>query len=122
MADIEITPGIVQTRTPPQGMPHEAMSPETASPEAVSPDVLSADEESSSRALVVVTSPATSRTLQTIVRPDPSFIVQLLATRDLAPQTRARHRIDPEQAEIGYRRACRTVRLPDGGLRMSRLA
>jgi hypothetical protein len=79
-----------------------------------------------SRALVLITPTAASDgpTTSGAVRPNASFIAQLLATRDLAPQTRTLRRVVPQEADIGYRRAHANIEAssPATGQRASRLA
>ena len=49
-------------------------------------------------------------------RPDPSFLAQLIATADQAPQTRSLRRASPADAQVAYGATSRT-RLGSAGFR-----
>ncbi len=63
-----------------------------------------AAETAGGRALIAVTPPARSdRPPSLSRRPSASFLAQLIATAQQAPQTRARRRADPDVAITSYR-------------------
>jgi hypothetical protein len=53
-------------------------------------------------ALVPVTQPVQWSRKSTMARPDPSFVAQLIATADQAPQTRSMRRASIEDVQTAY--------------------
>lgn len=66
--------------------------------------------ESESRALIAIEAPRPSeRTTPSVRRPAAAFLAQLIATQMQAPQTRARRRVEPEEAIAVYRSMTKPV-------------
>jgi hypothetical protein len=66
--------------------------------------------ETGSRALIAIEAPHRSeRTPPSAHRPAAAFLAQLIATQMQAPQTRARRRVEPEEAIAVYRSMTKPV-------------
>jgi hypothetical protein len=66
--------------------------------------------ETESRALIAIGAPAASERTPRLTRhPSASFLAQLIATHMQAPQTRARRRVEPEEAIAVYRSMTKPV-------------
>src|SRR5262245_13008770 len=90
--------GVTATSLPSGEQPAGRRSPQTVASGRVAP--------TTGTALVAV-APATARGQLSIAggRPVAAFVAHLIATRQLAPQTRARRRANPAEAVAAYRAA-----------------
>lgn len=72
-----------------------------------------------STALVPVMAPsAVAKPANGLARPNPAFVAHLIATAQLAPQTRVLRRASPEEAQAHYR--TRAAATAARGMRMSK--
>jgi hypothetical protein len=74
-----------------------------------------ADKTSACVALVPVAQPIHAPTPERLARPDPSFVTQLIATAEHAPQTCALRRASPAAAQAAYGSVTNHVRIKTPG-------